>query len=127
MLFYFVKCLEKYFDFSGRARRAEFWSFFAIKITILLLIFLSLLDPSGVAMMVSAIFPLAFLPPTLSLAARRFHDVGLSAWSLLAVFVPLVGLLVILVIVALFPSEPHANRFGRHPKTETRRAAQVAA
>ena len=99
-------CFSKYFDFTGRARRSEYWWFclFAIVAIMLWALFGTLLValPIGMAvehlsnsetagfttMMVILIAPMLFLIfPSLSLQVRRLHDTGRSGWWVLASFV----------------------------------------
>ncbi len=105
-------CFRKYVDFSGRARRSEFW-FWYLFTTIV----------SGLAAWIfgsdhygfSGIVGLAFFIPLLAVAVRRMHDVGRSGWYLLMWLIPIVG--VIFVVVALCTdSVPGPNQYGENPK-----------
>ena len=62
---------SKYATFSGRARRSEFWYFFLFNVLVSLVLsiipFLSIL---------SFIWALGVLVPTLAVTVRRFHDIG---------------------------------------------------
>ena len=51
------------------------------------------------------------LIPSITVAVRRLHDIGKSAWALLWALVPLVGLIV-LIVYAVRPGEPHTNAYG---------------
>lgn len=106
---YFVRCItKKYSDFSGRARRKEWWSFalFETLITSLLAIPMGMTfgkdfaaDPEMVQYMAQnpgdkeyiyslmggnvffwglLIVGILLLVPTLAVGCRRFHDVGIS-------------------------------------------------
>ena len=78
---WFLKCIRNYVNFSGRARRTEFWYF--ILFSCLLLIVAMALDvvcfntPYGVFYLLVALF--LFLPQ-LAVSARRLHDTGRSGW-----------------------------------------------
>jgi hypothetical protein len=50
----------------------------------------------------------------LGVSIRRLHDVGRSGWWVLIGFVPVVGGFALLVI-AMFDSQPGANKYGAHP------------
>lgn len=86
---YFVKFWEHYFDFSGRARRSEFWMVFGmyymisgILMGIATLIYAITLN-EYVVLAVSVIillFSLAAFIPSLALCVRRLHDIGESGW-----------------------------------------------
>jgi uncharacterized membrane protein YhaH (DUF805 family) len=86
-------CFSKYADFSGRATRSEYWWFFLF--TVLVSIALSMISP-----LISGLFSLGTLLPSIAAAARRLHDTGRSGWWQLIVLVPLVGLIVIIVFLA---------------------------
>ena len=74
------QCFRKYFDFSGRARRAEYWYFmlfqFLLNMALLMLISVS----PRLADNLSLVLSLAFLIPNFAVSARRLHDVGRSGW-----------------------------------------------
>ena len=76
---------RRYFDFSGRSTRAEFWWW--ILFTVIVVIALTLVDVSlgtydheNDAGLLSGLFRLATLIPSLSLGARRLHDINRSGW-----------------------------------------------
>jgi len=83
-------CLRKYFVFSGRAKRPEYWWFalFAVLVSIVL----AVLDASlfGVnpetgegVQVFTPIFQLSVLVPMLAAGWRRLHDTGRPGWYLL--------------------------------------------
>ena len=80
-------CFKKYFDFTGRARRSEFW-WFMLFVIIVSSVFSygGLLFPalSYVGMLCS----LVLLIPQFSALTRRLHDTGRSGWwaLVLAIF-----------------------------------------
>jgi uncharacterized membrane protein YhaH (DUF805 family) len=111
-------CLHKYADFSGRARRSEFWYF--VVWTILVSIVASVLDfildtrwgsKTG---LVETVAGLALILPSLAVGARRLHDISRSAWWLLLLLIPFVGALILLVL-AIFDSAGD-NQYGPSPK-----------
>lgn len=76
---WYVGCLKKYVKFSGRATRAEFWSF--ILINAVIFVGLYFLDEGlGIFPILSGIFAALILLPLLSVMFRRLHDSGLSGW-----------------------------------------------
>ena len=111
-------CLSKYADFSGRARRSEFWFFFLF--TVLVGIVASIIDAilgtkngSGTGL-VESIANLALILPGLAVGARRLHDTGRSAWWLLLWLAICVGWIVLIVFYCL-DSKPD-NQYGPSPK-----------
>lgn len=51
------------------------------------------------------------LIPFYAVAARRLHDTGKSGWWILIKFIPLVGALVLLILLAQ-PSQSGTNKYG---------------
>jgi len=117
---WYLEALRKYSDFTGRARRREYWFF--VLFNTLIQIAAVVLDgiagtfrvELGVGLL-SGIYSLAVLVPTFAVLARRLHDTDRSGWWILIGIVPLLGALV-LMIFALFEGDPGENRFGPSPK-----------
>ncbi len=110
---YFIGALKKYADFTGRARRKEYWMFYLIYM--ILIVVISILDAVIGAGFLSAIFTLGMLVPSISIAARRLHDIGRSGWWQLIAFIPLIGLIILIVFLA---QDGHdANEYGEYPKS----------
>ncbi len=102
-----ITCLQKYADFKGRAGRPEFWWFILATIVGSLVL-------SMVSVLLSNVFSLALLVPTLAVGARRLHDTGKSGWWQLVLLVPLVGIAVMIYLQAQ-PGQPEANAHGEMP------------
>ena len=70
---------KNYFKFSGRATRYDFWGFKLIDlaVTFVLSIFAALWSPISI---LSGLYGLATIFPSLALTSRRLHDVGRSFW-----------------------------------------------
>lgn len=111
---------RNYANFSGRARRSEYWYFvlFNLIVGVVLGIIDAILgENSLLATAISGLYSLEVLLPGLAVCWRRLHDIGKSgAWWLL-VFVPLVGAL-ILVIWFAKDTQPGENQYGPDPKAE---------
>ncbi|KUP07442.1 membrane protein [Bacillus coahuilensis m2-6] len=113
---WYLKVLKNYVGFQGRARRKEYWMF--ILFTTLISIVLTLIELAvGLPSVLTGIYSLAILLPSLAVSVRRLHDTGRSGWWLLINLVPLIGGIVFLVFTCL-DSEPTANRFGENPKNQ---------
>jgi uncharacterized membrane protein YhaH (DUF805 family) len=115
-----MAALKKYADFSGRARRKEYWLFTLINI--LILIGLAIIDvTAGLEVgdeemgVLSGIYALAVLIPGIAVSVRRLHDTDRSGWWLLIGIVPLIGDIVLLIFFVL-DGTPGDNRFGPNPK-----------
>lgn len=136
---YFRRCIGKYADATGRARRKEYWYFVLFHLLIVAVPFLvfvvlatledaaasdSLSLLSGLAAIVLGLIYLFFVLPGIAVLIRRFHDVGLSGWLILLGLIPYVGGL-ITFIITLLPSEARANKHGPVPGRATRATADV--
>jgi len=108
---YFINALKKYADFSGRARRKEYWMFILIYMIISIVLSIFGLD------VISGLVALGLLVPSLSIAARRLHDTGRSGWWQLIVLIPLIGAIVLIIFLA---QDGHdENSYGVNPKVAT--------
>ncbi len=119
---WYIKVIKQYVNFSGRARRAEYWYFvlFNFLISLGLGFILGFVDAllgnnsSGINIL-SLIYSLVVFLPALSVSIRRLHDTGRSGWWLLIGLIPLIGTIVLIVFFAQ-DSEPGENKYGKNPK-----------
>ncbi len=108
-------CFKKYATFEGRAQRSEFWYFclFCLLVGIVTLyIDISVLGYSVEEEYtpLNTIAYLAVFIPSISVTARRLHDIGKSGWWML---LALTGIGIILLIVwYATEGEKKKNRFG---------------
>ena len=100
-------CFSKYADFNGRAKRPEFWWF-------TLFLFLANLVLGMLGDMISMLFSLATLLPSLAVGARRLHDTNRSGWWQLLWLIPVIGWIVMIVFLVQ-EGEAGDNRFGNVP------------
>jgi uncharacterized membrane protein YhaH (DUF805 family) len=111
---------KKYFLFTGRAGRTEFWMYvlFNFIVAMILAIVGTVLGGSGnyssPAFLPYDLYLLATLLPSLGMAVRRLHDTGRSGWWILVGLVPIIGA-VVLLIFYIIDSTPGDNQFGPHP------------
>ncbi|MDC9722012.1 MAG: DUF805 domain-containing protein [Urechidicola sp.] len=122
---WYLKVLKQYTDFSGRARRKEYWMYtlFNIIFFICAAIIDNLLGTNfefdsisigyGYVYMLYALF--VFIPG-LAVSVRRLHDVGKSGWFLLIAFIPLIGAIWLLVLYVT-DGDAGNNKWGSNPKT----------
>jgi uncharacterized membrane protein YhaH (DUF805 family) len=117
---WFVLALKKYAVFSGRSQRSEYWFF--VLFCLLISIALSVVDwmlgrysASAQIGLLSGVFSLAMIVPSIAVAARRLHDTGRSGWWQLLSLLPLVGVIVLIVFLAQ-DSKSGQNQYGPSPK-----------
>lgn len=120
---------RRYFDFSGRSRRKEYWMFFLLCVIVyavcntLIMTGMPTIDPvtgqmsggggvlSTIGVAIYAVFGLGSLIPSIACAIRRMHDCDKSGWFVL---VPIYN-----IILAFTPGTKGPNRFGADPKDPT--------
>ncbi|WP_223649849.1 DUF805 domain-containing protein [Hymenobacter psoromatis] len=107
---YFLDTLKnKYAQFSGRSRRAEYWQFFLFNI-----IFSLVLGFVGRLIhfpFIGVIYSLALLVPGIAVSVRRMHDVDKDWWYLL---IPIYSLILVCTEGTSGP-----NQYGPDPKNAT--------
>ena len=111
---------ENYANFSGRARRSEYWFFvlFNMIFAICAMVLDNLLglnfDPIPYGWFYIS-YVLAVFIPGLAVAVRRLHDVNKSGWFFFIVLVRIIGSIWFLV---LFFSDgtTRKNNYGEDPK-----------
>jgi uncharacterized membrane protein YhaH (DUF805 family) len=114
-------CLGKYVDFSGRARRSEYW-FFQLFVALVIIVPVVLAFLTGIigaqGMYILALLwglaVLALLLPILAVSVRRLHDTNSSGWWYLISFVPYIGGFIMLVWYWQRGTAGE-NRFGPDP------------
>lgn len=116
---WFLTVMKKAFNFSDRSRRKEYWMFMLI--AALLSLVLTMVDAfAGLELaedvgILSTLFSLLLIVPSLSVTFRRLHDTGKSGWWILISLIPIIGWIVLLVFTVQ-DSETGVNRFGTNPK-----------
>ena len=119
-----VSVLKNWKNFRGRACRSEFWYFtlavFLIAVAISIIeisigiVDLDSSDPQqGI---LSNIFFLMIMIPSLSVTSRRLQDRGFSGWWQLSYFV-VVGIFII-PIICMLPAKVNENKWGTDPLFE---------
>ncbi|MDH0658967.1 MULTISPECIES: DUF805 domain-containing protein [unclassified Empedobacter] len=112
---------DNYANFSGRARRSEFWYTTLINTIFFIISFICLFKFINISDIVSytiggiiVLFFFITLIPRLALISRRLHDTGKSGWFYLLTFIP--GGNLILLIFFIMDSQPGSNQWGPNPK-----------
>ncbi len=113
---------KNYADFTGRARRAEYWWFVLINLGVIfgivvLAIILSGSNDSlaGLGGILYVVYVLGIIVPSFAVTVRRLHDTGKSGWMLLIGLIPFVGPIILLVFY-FTDGDPGANQYGPSPK-----------
>ncbi|WP_309607524.1 DUF805 domain-containing protein [Flavobacterium sp.] len=113
---------ENYANFSGRARRSEYWYFVlahALIISILGIvcaISFSISESLGYILIgLLVVYVLAIIVPSLAVIVRRLHDIGKSGVYFFVRFIPFVGGIWLLIL--LFTEGNNGrNMYGEDPK-----------
>ena len=82
-------CFQKYNDFSGRARRAEYWWWvlFTIATGQASAVLDNIIFGSYGTSVFGILHSVIFFIPGIAVTCRRLHDINKSGWWMLAVFV----------------------------------------
>ena len=130
---YFVECYTEHFaDFSGRARRQEYWGTVLFNIPLTYAISLlrlsvrqdisnygasgdleSMSHAGPVSILLLFILTVVFVPG-LAVTVRRLHDTGRSGWWLLIGLIPILGLVILYWLCS--DGSPEENEYGESPK-----------
>jgi uncharacterized membrane protein YhaH (DUF805 family) len=108
-------CLNRYFQFSGRAPRAEYWYF--VLFTTLVGVGAGFVDGFWFGSQVKVfglIVNCALFVPSLAVWTRRMHDLDRTGWWWLLIFLPIIGWLILLVWVCTAGTRG-PNRYGANP------------
>lgn len=111
---WYLKVLKNYVGFTGRARRTEYWMFvlFNFIAAVVLGILQSII---GIDPVLTSLYSLFVLLPSLAVGARRLHDTGRSGLWLLIGLIPLIGFIVLIVFYC--QDSQDNNQYGPNPKT----------
>jgi uncharacterized membrane protein YhaH (DUF805 family) len=123
---------RNYATFSGRAARSEYWWFvlFSFIAGIVVMVVEGALGLGQGSMMsggggfsasynggiLSILWSLGNLLPSLAVGVRRLHDTDRSGWWLLIALIPLIGAIVLIVFFCT-RGTTGPNRFGEDPVT----------
>lgn len=112
ILWYFG-AFQKYFKFSGRARRREYWWFYFFHVLASTII--GAIDAiCECDFVLLGLYTLAALFPLLTVQVRRLHDTNKSGWWVLLLSIPVLNLA--LFVWLCTDSDNGNNRFGCNPK-----------
>ena len=128
MKWYLKVVRDNYANFTGRARRKEYWMFalFNFIFAVVAMIVDNILGSTfkfgeGYAQMslpygwIYILYLLGVIIPAFAVFVRRLHDVGKSGWWFLLVLLPIVGAVWLFVLVCT-DGNPGDNIYGPSPK-----------
>ena len=116
MIEWYLKVVrDNYANFSGRARRAEYWYYTLATLIINLILTIADYAMGSDIGILSTIYGLAVFLPGLAVAVRRLHDVNKSGWFILIAFIPIIGFIWLLILLAT-EGNYGPNQYGADPK-----------
>jgi uncharacterized membrane protein YhaH (DUF805 family) len=112
---WYFKVFRQYADFNGRARRKEYWMFWLFHI--LFSVAIVMIDSLMGISLLTGIYGIVVIIPSLAVTIRRLHDVGKSGWMILIALIPIIGAIWQLVLL-ITDSDIGDNPYGANPKYE---------
>ena len=124
MEWYLKVMRDNYANFSGRARRKEYWMF--VLVQTIVMIGLMILDSvlgldfelQGISLGYGYLYLIGIIVhfiPSLAVLVRRLHDVGKSGWFYFIFLIPIIGVLWLLVLYCT-EGQKEDNKWGPDPK-----------
>jgi len=114
----YLNVILKYAQFSGRSRRREYWMFFLTNFVIgIVLGILGKLPVIGFIfrVVIAGLFSLAIIVPSIAVAVRRLQDQNKEWPWIFVIFIPLVGGIWFLIMMATEGTRGE-NNYGPDPK-----------
>jgi uncharacterized membrane protein YhaH (DUF805 family) len=112
---WYLAALKKYAVFDGRAPRREYWLFTLLNLAIFVILigvdFYALGATALDTGVLSTVYSVAVIMPSVAVAVRRLHDTNRSAWWFLIGFVPIGGGIALVVLLCLAGTAGN-NRYG---------------
>ncbi len=118
---------ENYANFSGRARRSEYWYFVLMQlliifpISIIMILSIVRLENGGsfvgvvITIAILGLYSLATIVPRLAVTCRRLHDIDKSGWYYFIGLIPAIGGIWLLVLLST-EGDHGSNQYGDDPK-----------
>lgn len=101
---YYVEFWKRAFDFKGVASRAQYWFSLLANIVVTFVIFLILafvIHDEEVYSLITGLYTIALLVPSISISVRRLHDQNKSGWLYLISLIPAIGSIIIFIFMLL--------------------------
>ena len=109
MEWYIKVVRDNYANFKGRASRQEYWMFVLFNFIFLIaLSFIEVFLFGLYSSILSDLYVLALLVPSIAVGIRRMHDTGKSGWFLL---IPIYNF-----ILVVTQGESSSNKYGEAPE-----------
>ena len=114
----FISVFVNWNNFSGRACRSEFW-YFCLSVFLISFLLALVEVVSGIFNeeigygLLSLLFQIIVIIPSISVTSRRLQDRGISGWWQLSYLI-IIGLPVI-TILCMLPAKEDANKWGKNP------------
>ena len=107
-----------YLSAQGRVNRKQWWLWLVLPIIVINLVLsgidmgIGTYDPQTGAGLLSGLFGLATIIPSILVDIKRWHDRDKSGWWVLIVLVPIIGWIWFIVEIGFLKGTPGPNRFG---------------
>ena len=124
MEWYLKVMRDNYANFSGRARRKEYWMFALVQTIVMigLMILDSVLgldfELQGISLGYGYLYLIGIIVhfiPSLAVLVRRLHDVGKSGWFYFIFLIPIIGIIWLLILYCT-EGQKEDNKWGPDPK-----------
>ena len=124
MEWYLKVMRDNYANFSGRARRREYWMY--VLVQSIIMIGLMILDSvlgldfelQGISLGYGYLYLIGIIVhfiPSLAVLVRRLHDVGKSGWFYFIFLIPIIGIIWLLILYCT-EGQKEDNKWGPDPK-----------
>lgn len=111
---YYISFWQNAFEFNGRASRKEYWIPFLMNIVVVFILsvidglFWLVLDDNGEYGVLSTLFQVIQIIPSIAVGVRRMHDGGHSGWFIIVPFINL--------LFCALEGQKGTNQYGEEPK-----------
>ena len=116
MNWYLKVVAENYSNFTGRARRKEYWMFVLFN-SIFQILATCIGFFLGLGFTIGYIYLFAMFIPSFALFVRRLHDINKSGWYSLLAFIPIIGTIICFIFL-IIEGDKSENKYGENPKND---------
>lgn len=111
------------FSYRGRINRAQYWGFGVITGILILLLYAMSNHFSyysslfGLMMTLLCVVPIPLIfYMGIPVSVKRLHDVGATGWTMLLMFVPILGTIILFVLTGFVKGDAETNKYGPPPE-----------